>query len=222
MKLGVIMGCLLGILALGVVQMDYSSTVLAQESMEAVCPTCKEKTVFKKGMGVMPLQKEMVCPECKGKGVAHVCEKCGTEVVACPKCQKVIAVAEEEKITATCPSCGEKTTLKKGMGVMPLQKEMTCDTCKGKGTAHVCEKCGATVSACPKCGKVLTAQAEEVKAVCPHCKVERTLKKGMGVIALQKTMKCPNCDMPIEGFESHACGECGAHMVLCPLCKESL
>jgi len=105
---------------------------------------------------------------------------------------------------------------------MPLQKEMTCDTCKGKGTAHVCEKCGATVSACPKCGKVLTAQAEEVKAVCPHCKVERTLKKGMGVIALQKAMKCPNCDMPIEGFESHACGECGAHMVLCPLCKESL
>jgi DnaJ-class molecular chaperone len=214
------MGCLLGILALGITQMNYNSAVLAQESITAECPTCKEKTVLRKGMGVMALKKEMVCPECKGKGTAHVCEKCGTEVIACPKCQKVIAVAEEEKITATCPSCGEKTTLKKGMGVMPLEKEMTCDTCKGKGTAHVCEKCGATVSACPMCGKVLTAQVkEEVQAVCPICKEKPTLKKGMGVMAVEKEMTCPDCK---GKGTAHVCTKCGTAVIACPKCSKVL
>lgn len=156
MKLGLILGCLFGVLTLGVVTTD-SSTVLAQEGIKAVCPSCKEKTRLRKG-AVTPLEKIMVCPDCKGEGAAHVCDKCGAEVQVCPKCKKVL-------------------TAEKG--------------------------------------------AEVLKAVCPHCKVETTLKKG-ATVPLQKTMTCPNCEKPIEGFEVHKCEECGAHMAICPNCKKAL
>ncbi|MFQ5956824.1 MAG: hypothetical protein ACE5KK_03540 [Candidatus Brocadiales bacterium] len=222
MKLGIVLGCLLGILAMGIVSTDYCSTALAQESIKAVCPTCKEKTVLRKGIGITPLQEAMVCPDCKGKVAQHVCDKCGTEVIACPACKKVMAAVEREAVEAVCPTCGEKTRLRKGMGITALEKEMVCPDCKGLAAAHVCDKCGAEVAACPRCSKVLAARAEVVKAVCPHCKVERTLRKGMGNIAIQKAMKCPNCEKPVEGFEAHVCGECGVHMVVCPNCRKTL
>ncbi|MFQ5862284.1 MAG: hypothetical protein ACE5IC_04080 [Candidatus Brocadiales bacterium] len=221
MKLGVILGCLLGILAMGIVSMDYSGTVLAQESIEAVCPNCGEKAVLRKGMGIMPLEKAMFCPDCKGKGAQHVCDKCGAELLACPKCKKVLAVTEGV-VEAVCPACAEITKLRKGMGITALEKEMVCPDCKGLGAAHVCDKCGAEVAVCPRCSKVLTAGAEAVKAVCPQCKVERTLRKGTGVIPLQTAMKCPKCEKPIKGLVPHVCEECGAHMALCPNCKKAL
>ena len=222
MKFGVIMGCLLGILALGIVSTDYSGTALAQESFKAECPNCGEKAILRKGMGMIPLEKTMYCPDCKGKGAQHVCDECGAEVLACSKCKKVLAVTEGV-VTGVCPTCGEKTRLRKGMGITALEKEMVCPDCKGKGAVHVCDRCGAEVVACPRCSKILTTKkAEVVKAVCPHCTVETTLRKGMGLIALQKAMKCPNCEKPIEGFEEHVCGECGARVAICPICKESL
>ncbi len=222
MKFSVILGCLLGILALSVVSMDYDGTALAQESIKAVCPTCGEKDVLRKGMGITPLEKTMYCPDCKGKGAQHVCEKCGAEVVACSMCEKVIAVVERETIDTACPFCAEKVTLRKGMGMTAIEEVMVCPYCKGEGAEHVCEKCGAEIGTCPTCLELLAAGAEEVKAVCPQCKVVRTLKKGTGIVALQKTMKCPACEKPIKGFKSHACSECGTHMALCPICKETI
>ncbi len=178
MKFGAIMGCLLGILALGVVSMDYSGTVLAQESMEAVCPNYAEKDMHMKGMGVMPHEKTMSCPncakkdmhmkgmgtmphektmsrhDCGGKGAEHVCEKRSAEKLTCPMHKKVTASVERETIVAVCPTCKEKTVLRKGIGRHPLKREMVCIDCKGKGVEHVCKRCDAEGLACPRCSKV--------------------------------------------------------------------
>lgn len=153
MKIGVIMGCLLGILALGAVSTDYSGTALAGESIKAACPTCVDKDVLKKGMGMMPLEKTMSCPDCKDKGTAHACEKCSLERLNCSKCEKVLAAVEREPARAACPSCGEKTTPCKGMsmGMMPLEKAMVCPDCKGKDVAHVRKSCSDETLACPGC-----------------------------------------------------------------------
>ncbi|MHC4197567.1 MAG: hypothetical protein ACYSRP_06615 [Planctomycetota bacterium] len=221
MKIGIIMGCLLGILALGIVSTDYSGTALAQESIEAVCPGCGEKGVLRKGMGVTPFKKAMSCPDCKGKGAEHTCDKCGANVMACPACKKAIALVGGGP-AAICPACTEATKLRKGMGMTAREQTMVCPDCKGEGAAHACEKCGAEVATCPRCVKLLTAGPEEVKAVCPQCKAVRTLRKGMGPIALQRTMKCPHCEKPVKGLGTHVCEECGEQVAVCPICKETI
>jgi hypothetical protein len=53
----------------------------------AACPSCGEKVILSKGMGVMPLEKSMSCPDCKGKDVAHVRKSCSDETLACPGCK---------------------------------------------------------------------------------------------------------------------------------------
>ncbi len=151
MKIGVIMGCLLGILAMGAISTDYSGTALAEESIKAACPTCVDKDVLRKGMAMTPLEKTMSCPDCKDKGTEHACEKCSLEQLNCSKCMKVIAAAEREPARAACPTCGEKTTLCKGMGMMSLEKAMVCPDCKGKDVAHVCKTCSEETLACPRC-----------------------------------------------------------------------
>ncbi len=151
MRFSLIMGCLLGVLALGVVSTDYSGAALAKEAIKAACPSCGEKAPPSKGMGVMPLEKSMSCPDCKGKGTEHTCDKCSLEQLNCPKCKKVIAEVYREPARAACPSCGEKATLSKGMGVMPLEKSMSCPDCKGKDVAHVCKSCSDETLACPRC-----------------------------------------------------------------------
>ncbi|MCB7129752.1 MAG: hypothetical protein J3T61_09475 [Candidatus Brocadiales bacterium] len=153
MKFSIIMGCLLGILALGVVSTDYSGTALAQESIKAVCPNCAEKDMHMKGMGVIPHEKTMSCPDCKGKSAGHVCEKRSAEKLTCPMHKKVAASVERETTEAVCPTCKEKIVLKKGIGITPLKREMVCIDCKGKGAEHVCKKCDAEALACPRCSK---------------------------------------------------------------------
>ncbi|MGR3296121.1 MAG: hypothetical protein ACUZ8A_07845 [Candidatus Bathyanammoxibius sp.] len=165
MKIGVIIGCLLGILALGAVSTDYSSTALAEESIKAACPTCVDKDVLRKGMGMMPHEKTMSCPDCKDKGTEHACEKCSLERLNCSKCKKVSAAVEREPAMAACPSRGEKATpckgmgmmshekatLCKGMGMMSLEKATVCPDCKGKDVAHVRKSCSDETLACPGC-----------------------------------------------------------------------
>ena len=151
MKIGVIMGCLLGILALGAISTDYSGTALAGEAIKAACPTCVDKDVLKKGMGMMPLEKTMSCPDCKDKGTAHACEKCSLEQLNCSKCEKVTAAMEREPARATCPSCTEKTSLRKGAGINALKTEVSCPDCKGKDVAHACKRRSDEALACPGC-----------------------------------------------------------------------
>ncbi len=127
MKFSVIMGCLLGILALGVVSTDYSGTALAQESIKSGCPTCAEKYMHKKGMGIIPHEKTISC--CNGKGAEHVHEKRSAEKLTCPMHKKVTASVEKETTEAVCPTCKEKTVLKKGIGITPLKREMVCIDC---------------------------------------------------------------------------------------------
>ncbi len=58
---------------------------------QAKCPTCKETTTVTKKGGGVHLEKSMVCPSCKkeiGELAAFRCEKCGTEMIACPICKQ--------------------------------------------------------------------------------------------------------------------------------------
>ncbi len=217
MRFSLIMGCLLGVLALGAVSTDYSGTALAEESIKAACPTCVDKDVLRKGMGMTPLEKTMSCPDCKDKGTEHACEKCSLEQLNCPKCKKVVAAVEREPARAACPSCGEKVILSKGMGVMPLEKSMSCPDCKDKGIEHACEKCSLERLNCSKCKKAIAAvEREPARAVCSSCGEKTTLSKGMGIMPLEKAMSCPDC----KGKDAaHVCKTCSEETLACPRCK---
>lgn len=235
MRKGIILGCLLSFLCLGLAYRP----VLAQEkhlghehvsSTEIMCPDCKVKTTAIKKGGGITLEKEMVCSECKGKGTAldpHVCEKCGGEVVLCPKCAAVVAKVAKP-VEMKCPDCKETVTaIKKGGGVT-LVKEMECPNCKtkiGELGVFACEKCGKDILACPICREHAAAEISPVKAVefhCPACGEKVTAIKKGGGVTLEKTHICGQCKKPISEAELHTCEKCGKDLLLCPHCQQPL
>jgi phage FluMu protein Com len=225
MRNGIILGCLLGLLAMAL----FSTQVLGQES--AACPNCKEMTqVTKKGGGVH-LEKKMVCPECKGEGTAldpHVCNKCGQELLLCSQCKKVVAhAAPSPAAQVRCPTCKETVTATKKGGGVRLEKAMQCPSCKETVEelgAFECEKCGKELIACVICRQYSGFISEEppVEARCPNCKEMVTTTKKGGGVSLEKKMICPNCQKEVQDMDVHTCSKCGADMLLCPLCKKPM
>lgn len=230
MRYGMILGCLLGILAVSFVGVQAT---LGQEPSEKItCPTCKTETLATKKGGGVHLETRMLCPNCKGKGTAlepHVCNKCGQEVLLCDACKKVVArVVEKPTAQVKCPSCKETVTVTKKGGGVHLEKAMECPSCKKKveGLEAVeCERCGKEMLSCPICRQHVGSVVKEspvAELKCPSCKeMTQATKKGGGV-HLEKTMVCPNCKMELKDADVHTCSKCGADMLLCPMCKKPM
>lgn len=234
MKTGLILGCLLGLLAVA----SFSVQTLAQESppqAEApkgiTCPKCKVETMATKKGGGVQLETRMLCPDCKGAGTAlepHVCNQCGQEVLLCNQCKKVIAhAAERPTAQVKCPTCKETVTATKKGGGVRLEKAMQCPSCKEtieELGVFECEKCGKDLVACAICRQYsgFISEGPPVEVKCPNCKEMVTATKKGGGVSLEKKMICPNCQKEVQDMDVHTCSKCGADMLLCPLCKKPM
>ena len=230
MRYGITLGCLLGILTVSFVGVQAT---LGQESSEKItCPTCKTETLATKKGGGVHLEKRMLCPECKGEGTtlgAHVCNKCGQEVLLCDLCKKVVGrAAEKPAAQLKCPDCKERVTVTKKGGGVHLEKAMECPSCKKKveGLEAVeCGRCGKEMLSCPICRQHVGSVVKRVPAVelkCPSCKETVTATKKGGGVHLEKKMACPNCKKEIQDMDIHTCSKCGTEMATCPLCNKPM
>src|SRR5574341_398011 len=90
----------------------HSEKALAPEHVivveeEFICPSCKEvRTSPEKGRTLALMT--MVCPDCKneiGEFSVHHCDKCGTDVLVCPKCKAAAAELKAATMEGKCPKC---------------------------------------------------------------------------------------------------------------------